>query len=62
MTLEAIKARMQQLESQKKQLQANLFAIDGALQDCEYWFSQLDQPATVDAAWHLHPEQKGDES
>lgn len=60
MILENIKARMKQLEAQKKQLQANLFAVDGALQDCEYWLGQLDVPDN--AEWHLHPEQKGDES
>lgn len=60
MTLDAIKARMQQLEAQKKQLQANLIAVDGALQDCEYWLAQFNEPDN--AAWHLHPEQKGDES
>jgi prefoldin subunit 5 len=62
MTIEAIKTRLAELEQQRKQLQANLFAIDGALQDCEYWLAQFQEPPANEIASHLRSRQEGDES
>lgn len=33
--------RMEQLKRQQQSLQANLHAVDGALQDCEFWLLKL---------------------
>ena len=43
MTIAAVEARLAELEQQRRQLQANSFAVDGAIQDCEYWLRQLRQ-------------------
>ena len=44
MTEEAIAKRKADLAAQAEQLRANLNAIDGALQDCDYWLEQLRVP------------------
>ena len=36
-TKESIQARIQDLENQKKQMEANANALAGAIQDCQYW-------------------------
>lgn len=41
-TLDMIEARKRQLEEDKAQLLANIQAIAGAIQDCEYWRTQLE--------------------
>lgn len=41
MTEELIKKRIEELMAQAEQLRANLNAIGGAIQDCEYWLEQL---------------------
>ena len=46
MTIDSIKTRMEQLERQRQQLQANLHAVDGAMQDCEYWLARLQDNTT----------------
>lgn len=39
-----VEGRMEELKRQQEQLRANLHAVDGALQDCEYWLARLDEP------------------
>ena len=40
MTKEKIKARIEKLELELIQVQANANAISGAIQDCQYWLSE----------------------
>ena len=42
MNKEKIQERIKQLEAERDQLKANLVAYEGALQDNQYWLSQLD--------------------
>jgi hypothetical protein len=42
MTREQIEARLVELRKESEQLVANINAISGAIQDCEYWLAQLD--------------------
>jgi prefoldin subunit 5 len=39
----ALKARIETLTAQAKQMEQTLQAISGAIQDCQYWLDQLDQ-------------------
>ena len=41
MTEETLKKRLESLEAQRRQMEANLNAIAGALQECQYWLNQL---------------------
>lgn len=41
MTEEQILSRIEELKAQAEQLKANLNAVGGALQDCEYWLSEV---------------------
>jgi prefoldin subunit 5 len=43
MNAEVIKARIESLTAQARQMEQNLQAIGGAIQDCQYWLTQLDQ-------------------
>jgi len=43
MTVDDIKARLQQLQNQQAHLQANLNAVDGAMQECEYWLDRVQE-------------------
>jgi prefoldin subunit 5 len=43
MNAEVIKARIELLTAQAKQMEQTLQAISGAIQDCQYWLTQLDQ-------------------
>lgn len=43
MTLDKLQKRITQLNQERDQLKANLIAYDGAIQDCNYWLSELDQ-------------------
>lgn len=43
MNAERIKQRLAELENQKRQLHANLHAVDGAMQDCEYWLNEIEK-------------------
>ena len=45
-TSEQIEARLTQLRSDKNELVANVHAINGAIQDCEYWLALLEETAT----------------
>jgi len=42
MTPEVINKRVEQLQAQAKQMEINLHAISGAIQDCQYWLNQLE--------------------
>ena len=42
MTPEVINKRLEQLQAQAKQMEINLHAISGAIQDCQYWLNQLE--------------------
>jgi prefoldin subunit 5 len=39
----ALKARIELLTAQARQMEQNLQAIGGAIQDCQYWLTQLEQ-------------------
>ena len=38
----ALKARIEQLTAQARQMETTLQAIGGAIQDCQYWLTQLE--------------------
>jgi prefoldin subunit 5 len=38
----ALKARIELLTAQARQMEQNLQAIGGAIQDCQYWLTQLE--------------------
>jgi prefoldin subunit 5 len=38
-----IKNRLKDLETQRVQMEANLNAISGAIQDCHFWLEKLSQ-------------------
>ncbi len=44
MNIESIKSRIEFLTTQAKQLELNLHAIGGAIQDCQYWLNELEKP------------------
>ena len=48
MTAEQIKSRIEFLTAQAKQMEINLHAIGGAIQDCNYWLSQLEKKDAAD--------------
>jgi hypothetical protein len=48
MTKDQIKARIEILTAQAKQLELNLHAIGGAIQDCQYWLNELEKPNATD--------------
>jgi len=39
----ALKARIELLTAQARQMEQNIQAIGGAIQDCQYWLTQLEQ-------------------
>jgi uncharacterized coiled-coil protein SlyX len=41
MNKEVLEARIAELKSQMATVHANYNALNGAVQDCEYWLSQL---------------------
>jgi len=43
MTTDQIKARIELLTAQARQMEQNLQAIGGAIQDCQFWLNQLEQ-------------------
>ena len=45
MNKEAINKQIENLMTQGKQLEVQLHMINGALQDCNYWLSELDKQA-----------------
>ena len=48
MTVDQIKSRIEVLTAQAKQLELNLHAIGGAIQDCQYWLNQLENKDAAD--------------
>jgi prefoldin subunit 5 len=42
MNAEVIKARIELLTAQARQMEQTLQAIGGAIQDCQYWLTQLE--------------------
>ena len=47
MNIESLKSRIEALTAQAKQMELNLHMISGAIQDCQYWLTQLrDKNAT----------------
>ena len=42
MTTDQIKARIELLTAQARQMEQNLQAIGGAIQDCQFWLTQLE--------------------
>jgi lipid II:glycine glycyltransferase (peptidoglycan interpeptide bridge formation enzyme) len=42
MTHEQIEVRLAELNKELQQLTANANAVNGAIQDCEFWLAQLD--------------------
>ncbi len=57
MTEQNIKERLQALEAQRIQMEANLNAIGGAIQDCQFW---LDNITTSNKNVVKMPNKKGD--
>jgi hypothetical protein len=43
MTKEKLQERIDQLEAERKQVEATLLAYAGAIQDCQYWLKQLEE-------------------
>ena len=43
-----MQARIQELAENRNQLIANVNAIDGAMQDCEFWLAQLESEEARD--------------
>ena len=43
MTKEQIQARIDELMKIGKQIEAQIHAVNGALQECNYWMSQLEK-------------------
>jgi hypothetical protein len=48
MNIESVKSRIEFLTAQAKQLELNLHAIGGAIQDCQYWLNELEKPNAAD--------------
>ena len=48
MNVEALKSRIEFLNAQAKQLELNLHAIGGAIQDCNYWLKLLESKDAAD--------------
>jgi hypothetical protein len=44
LNVDSIKSRIEFLTAQAKQLELNLHAIGGAIQDCQYWLNELEKP------------------
>ena len=48
MNVESLKSRIEFLTAQAKQMEFNLHAIGGAIQDCQYWLTQLESKDAAD--------------
>jgi hypothetical protein len=48
LNVESIKSRIEFLTAQAKQLELNLHAIGGAIQDCQFWLNELEKPNAAD--------------
>lgn len=45
MNKEQIEARIKTLEEEREKIRSTLVAYEGAIQDCNYWLTELDKPA-----------------
>ena len=45
MNSETLVARLEELKQMERQLMANLNAVSGAQQECQYWLELLSKPA-----------------
>jgi prefoldin subunit 5 len=48
MNAESLKSRIEFLTAQAKQMEMNIHAIGGAIQDCQYWLTQLESKDATD--------------
>jgi prefoldin subunit 5 len=48
LNVESIKSRIEFLTAQAKQMEMNIHAIGGAIQDCQYWLTQLENTDAAD--------------
>lgn len=48
MNKEQIQERLTKLQTERAQTQATLLAYEGAIQDCNYWLTQIDAPAATE--------------
>ena len=48
MNAEKVRARIKELEQQSEQLRADLNAVGGAIQDCQFWLQQLEAEGSSD--------------
>ena len=44
MTEQDLNERLQSLDAQRRQAEANLNAIAGAMQECQFWLTKLTSP------------------
>ena len=44
MTEQVLKERLEALDTQRRQMEANLNAIAGAMQECQFWLNKLQEP------------------
>lgn len=49
MSKEAIEKRLAELQKELDQVQANGNALIGAIQDCQYWLSEIEKKEAKDA-------------
>jgi len=49
MTKEQLEARIKELETNRETVRTSFFAVEGAIQDCNYWLQQLNAPAETEA-------------
>jgi prefoldin subunit 5 len=47
MTEQSLKERLLALDAQRKQMEANLNAIAGAMQECQFWLAKVEQENEV---------------
>lgn len=47
MTEQSIKDRITELTNQAKNMEVNLVAVQGAIQDCQWWLTQLESKNAV---------------
>lgn len=48
MNIELLKRRIELLTAQAKQLELNIHAVGGAIQDCQYWLNELESKDAAD--------------
>lgn len=48
MTVEDIEKRIAELEEQRRNRIADIHAIEGAVQDCQYWLEQIKKKELVE--------------